>query len=224
MTSDLDSLDFSHSATSDPVKPKMRGWSHAAGAIVAIPATWLLASAAQPGDGTVGAIVYGLSMILLLGVSGTYHVFFWPEEIRAKIRLLDHSMIYVLLGGSYTPFCLMTGDWVSGVVLPVVWVMSLIGILRTLFVPNMRRWVKAFSYVAMGWISLPLVFKWHEALGTDVLAYLLGGGFVYTAGAFVYTQKVPNPWPKTFGYHEVFHVSVLIGCMAHYWAVWLAVT
>ncbi len=224
MTSEHDSLDFSHSATSDSVKPKYRGWSHALGAIIAIPATMYLVAAATPGAGTTSAIVYGISMILLLGVSGTYHVPFWPEEVRAKIRLLDHSMIYVLLGGSYTPFCMMTGDWVSSVVLPVVWVLSLVGILRTLFVPNMRRWVKAMSYVVMGWISLPLVFKWYEALGPEVVAYLLAGGLVYTSGAVVYTRKTPNLWPGSFGYHEIFHLAVLAGCAAHYKAVWLAVT
>jgi len=224
MNTEQDPLNFTHSATSDSEKPKMRGWSHACGAILAVPATWVLVGAAEPGPATTGAVVYGLSMILLLGVSGTYHVPFWPESIRAKLRLLDHSMIYVLLGGSYTPFCLMTGDWVGGVVLPVVWVLSLVGILRTLFVPNMRRWVKAFSYVLMGWISLPLIYKWTESLGTDVVAYLLAGGLVYTAGAVVYTRKQPNPWPTTFGYHEVFHVAVLLGCAAHYKAVWIAVT
>ena len=224
MTSEHDSLDFSHSATSDTIKPRFRGWSHACGAIIALPATVVLASAAQPGSATTAAIVYGVSMILLLGVSGTYHVPFWSEKPRGKIRLLDHSMIYVLLGGSYTPFCLMTGDWVSSVVLPVVWVLSLVGILRTLFVPNMRRWVKSMSYVVMGWVSLPLVFKWYDALGAEVVVYLLVGGLVYTSGAVVYTRKNPNPWPNTFGYHEVFHLAVLVGCVAHYKAVWLAVT
>ena len=110
----------------------------------------MLASVAQSDEGVLGAVVYGVSMVALLGVSGAYHVPFWAETTRARIRLLDHSMIYVLLGGSYTPFCLMTGDWVSSVVLPIVWVLSLVGILRTLFVPNMRRWVKAGSYVLMG--------------------------------------------------------------------------
>ena len=202
----------------------MRGWSHALGALLAIPATWFLTQAAQSDEGFLGALVYGVSMVALLGVSGTYHVPFWSVPARSKLRLIDHSMIYVLLGGSYTPFCLMTGDWVSGVVLPVVWVLSLVGILRTLFVPNMRRWVKAGSYVLMGWISLPLVFKWHAALGTEVIAYLLVGGVIYTAGAVVYTRKKPNLVPGIFGYHEVFHLAVLLGCGFHYWAVWLSVT
>ena len=202
----------------------MRGWSHALGALLAIPATWFLAQEAQSEDGVLGAVVYGVSMTALLGVSGAYHVPFWSAPVRARLRLLDHSMIYVLLGGSYTPFCLMTGDWVSGVVLPMVWVLSLIGILRTLFVPNMRRWVKAGSYVLMGWISLPLVFKWYAVLGATVVTYLLIGGVIYTAGAVVYTRKTPNPVPAVFGYHEVFHLAVLLGCAFHYWAVWLSVT
>ena len=216
-------LDFSHSATNDRVKPKMRGWSHAAAAVLAIPATWLLTSVAQSPEGVLGAIVYGVSMVALLGVSGTYHVPFWPETIRAKLRLLDHSMIYVLLGGSYTPFCLMTGDWVSSVFLPIIWVLCLVGILRTLFVPNMRRWVKAGSYVLMGWISLPLAFKWYEALGAEVLVFLLLGGLIYTGGAVIYTRKKPNLFPGVFGYHEVFHLTVIFGCMFHYWAVWRSV-
>ena len=105
----------------------------------------------------------------------------------------------------------------------MVWIMSICVVLGTLFVPNMRRSVKAGSYVAMGWISLPLAFEWYGALGSTVLALLLVGGVIYTAGAVVYTRKRPNPSPAVFGYHEVFHLAVVIGCAFHFCAVWLAV-
>ncbi len=202
----------------------MRGWSHLLAALLAIPAAYWLVEAAQTDADVMGATVYGATLVMLLGVSAAYHVPYWPSAFRAKMRLLDHSMIYVLLGGSYTPFCLATGGWVQDIVLPAVWFMSIAGVLGTLFVPDMRRSVKAGSYVAMGWISLPLAFKWYAALGPTVLVLLLVGGVVYTAGAVVYTRKRPNPVPSVFGYHEVFHLAVVAGCSFHYAAVWLTVS
>ena len=205
-------------------KPKMRGWSHAIGAVLAVPAVHALVGAARTDDGVLGATVYGLTLILLLGVSATYHVPFWSESVRSKLRLADHSMIYVLLAGSYTPFCLMTGGMVSEVFLPLVYLMSLVGVFGTLFVPDMKRSVKAGSYVLMGWISLPLAYKWYSVLGAQVVALLLAGGVIYTAGAVIYTRKRPDPFPRVFGYHEVFHLAVVAGCTLHYWSVWLTVT
>ena len=205
-------------------KPRMRGWSHAFGAFLAVPAVYFLVDAAQEDAGELGALIYGVTLVMLLGVSATYHVPFWSTAVRAKLRLLDHSMIYVLLGGSYTPFCLLTGGWVKDIVLPMVWIMSIAGVLGTLFVPDMRRSVKAGSYVAMGWISLPLAFEWYAALGQKVLFLLFVGGVIYTAGAVVYTRKSPNPSPAVFGYHEVFHLAVVVGCAVHYAAVWLTVS
>ena len=205
-------------------KPSMRGRIHLAGALIAIPVTIWLALQAQAGVLTIGAITYGTSMVLLLGTSGTYHTVYWPEETRARLQRLDRSMIFVLLGGSYTPFLLAAGGTATSIYLPIVWGLTILGILRTVFLPNGRRWVTTLSYVAMGWISAPLMPSWVSGFGWHVLGLIAGGGIIYTLGAVVYARKTPNPWPATFGYHEIFHVAVILGCVCHCWAVWLVVT
>lgn len=212
------------SSAEDPVKPRLRGWIHATGAVLAIPAVWIMVNAAQPGHLRIGALTYGLSLIFLLSTSGSYHTPNWDPRTRAILRLIDHSMIFVLIGGSYTPFLLASNGDIFTWFLPVIWVMALLGILRTLFLPNVNRWVKSGIYVLMGWAAVPLLGMWITELGNDTVRLLLGGGLIYTVGAVIYAKQWPNPWPKTFGYHEIFHIAVVLGSVCHYWAVWRVVT
>ncbi len=194
-----------------------------AGALLAIPTVIWLTIAAQAGLLTVGALTYGISLILLLGTSGTYHTHYWPEETRSRLQRLDRSMIFVLIGGSYTPFLLAAGGTAVSVYLPIIWVLTLIGILRTTLLPNGKRWVTALSYVAMGWIIVPLMPSWVEGFGWEVPSLIAAGGVIYTLGAVVYAKRWPNPWPATFGYHEIFHVAVILGSVCHFIAVWMVV-
>lgn len=212
-----------NSSIDDPIKPRMRGWIHLISAFVAAPFGVLLVQHAQPGHLSTGAALYAISLVLLLGTSGTYHTPTWSDRTRTFLRLLDHSMIFVLIGGSYSPFLLgIDLDWVSWV-LPGIWIMAFLGILRTVFLPNINRFLKSAIYVLMGWIAAPLMVPFHAAYGDLVLALLLIGGLAFTGGALIYARQTPNPWPETFGYHEIFHVSVVLGSICHYVAVWLVV-
>jgi hemolysin III len=210
--------------TAEPIKPRLRGRIHLAGAVLAIPLAIWLGLQAKGGLYTVGAVTYGVSLVLLLATSGTYHTPQWSEKARDRMQRLDRSMIFVLLGGSYTPFLLAAGGTATRVYLPIIWGLVTVGILRTVFLPNGRRWITTLSYVALGWISAPLMPSWVAAFGWDVLWLIGGGGIIYTLGGVVYAKRTPNPWPETFGYHEVFHVAVILGSACHCWAVWQVVS
>ena len=219
MTEAVDDIAISSSAN-DQRRPRMRGWIHLLSAFASIPCGAILIQHAQPGPSTAGATLFAVSLSLLLLTSGTYHTFTWSERPRAILRLLDHSMIFMLLGGSYSPFLLgLQTDWAL-YALPAVWFLVVLGILRTLFFPNISRWLKSLIYVAMGWMAVPMMKPFYDAYGGTVLMLLLIGGVAYTGGAVIYTKKTPNPWPRMFGYHEIFHVGVVIGCLCHYVAVW----
>ena len=212
------------SSARDAIKPRFRGWVHAGSAILAIPAVWILVAASQPGHLRVGALVFGLTMIFLLSVSGSYHTPQWSDQTMAILRLIDHCMIFVFVGGTYTPFLLASKGDIFQWFLPVVWLMALLGILRTIFIPDVKRWIKAGFYMMMGWMALPLVSLWVRELGWETVNLLLIGGVIYTTGGVMYAKQKPNPWPETWGYHECFHLAVVVGCAFHYWAVWRVVT
>lgn len=171
-----------------------------------------------------GALTYAASLVLLLGFSGAYHTPTWSDRPRAALRMIDHSMIFILIGGSYTPFLLATNDDTFSFALPLVWIIATLGILRTLFLPNINRFLKSSIYVAMGWMAVPLMKPWWESFGIEVVVLLLMGGVSFTVGALIYARRWPDPWPSTFGYHEIFHVSVVFGSVCHFIAVWRVVT
>jgi len=212
------------SAVDDPIKPSLRGWIHLVSGILAIPPVWVLVTAATPGHLRSGALIYGLSLIFLLTISGSYHTPSWSSDTRAIMRLIDHSMIFVMIGGSFTPFLLACSADIYSWFLPIIWLMALAGILRMLFFPNVSRWIKSGIYMVMGWSAIPMMGLWAEGLGIKTVALLLIGGAFSTVGGIIYAKRNPNPWPMTFGYHEIFHVTVVLACIFHYWAVWRAVT
>ena len=212
------------SSADDPIKPRMRGWVHSGAAALSIPAVVVIVMNAQPGPLRWGALTFGLALLFMFSTSGSYHTPDWSDDTRAILRIIDHCMIFVLLGGTYTPFMLASQGDIFSWFLPLVWLMALGGIIRTLFFPNVRRWVKAGTYVVMGWMAVPLMGLWLSELGTQVVGLLLAGGVIYTLGAVIYTKQQPNTWPETWGYHEYFHVAVVLGAILHYAAVWLVVT
>lgn len=213
----------STSAAEDPSRPRLRGWVHLIGAFVAVPFGAALVQEASPGPRTAGAALYAVSLVMLLATSGVYHTITWAPAPRRILRLLDHSMIFILLGGSYSPFLLgMEAGW-THTAFAAVWGLVTLGILRTVFLPNISRWLKSMIYVVMGWMAVPMMGEFHDAYGSEVLTLLLLGGIAYTGGAVIYARRAPNPWPKTFGYHEIFHVGVIAGSICHYVAVWRVV-
>lgn len=167
-------------------------------------------------------IVYGMSLIFLFSASATYHTVRAKNKVLEIFRKIDHAAIFVLIAGTYTPFCVnaFTGFWKWGM-LSIIWSLALIGIIVKIFPAGIRapRWLNAGIYVLMGWISVTAAGQMLAALPTWVFVWLIIGGVVYTLGAVVYATKIFNFVPGVFGFHEVWHIFVLLAAMAHFVAV-----
>jgi hemolysin III len=162
-------------------------------------------------------LIYGLSLILMLSASATYHLVNARPTIIAWLRKMDHTSIYLLIAGSYTPICVhfFTGFWSNGF-LAIIWGMALVGIIVKLFVIRAPRWVTAGIYLLMGWLSILAVGEMLTRMPAQALVWLALGGLAYTLGAIVYILKKPDFIPGVFGFHEVWHIFVILGCLAHF--------
>jgi hemolysin III len=203
------------------IKPRLRGIPDLAATIIIVPAAAFLMGMARPGGATTGAVVYTISLAFLFGMSTTYHVPMWPLHVRAWLRRADHSAIYVLIAGSYTPVCLHALDPALGMpILWAVWGFAILGLAKSMLWPTSPRWLNTVVYVAMGWSILPVVPElWREA-GLFFVAMIGAGGLLYTIGAVIYAKKLLDVRPATFGYHEVFHLFVIAAAACHYAAMW----
>jgi hemolysin III len=203
-----------------PVKPRLRGVVHQWSFFFALVAGSILVVLAPAGRATAACAVYAVALAGLLGTSALYHRIDWRPGARAWMRRLDHSMIFVLIAGTYTPFAaLVLSDPLDDVVLAGVWGGAAAGILFTMLWVSAPNWLTAAVYVALGWFSLVAIAEITERAGVGALALLAGGGLAYTAGAVVYARRRPDPRPTVFGYHEVFHVLVVLAALAHFIAV-----
>ena len=164
--------------------------------------------------------IYGISLILLFAASATYHMVKAGPKIIAILRKLDHSAIYLLIAGTYTPFCavMFTGFWKWGL-LVIIWSLALIGIVVKMFIMNAPRWLSAGVYVMMGWLCIAAIGEMLRVLPVGALVWLLIGGVVYTVGAIVYITKALDFLPGKFGFHEVWHIFVILGALAHFIAI-----
>ncbi|HEX8743647.1 MAG TPA: hemolysin III family protein [Thermoleophilaceae bacterium] len=200
------------------VKPRLRGVSHMYGALVSIPLGVALVVAAPNGRATVAALIYAVAVTGLLTTSATYHRIDWRRpRARAWMRRLDHSMIFVLIAGTYTPFSLLVLDGtLATAVLIAVWAGAFGGIVLNLVWTTAPKWVTATVYVALGWVAVIAMPELAQRLGAVGVALLMGGGLLYTAGAVIYAAQRPNPRPAVFGYHEIFHALVLAAAAAHF--------
>lgn len=200
-------------------RPALRGMLHLMAAVAAtLGAAWLLFIAGSP-TGYVGAAIFGASLMLLYGTSATYHGFTWRPSWRRIVKRLDHAMIFVLIGGTYTPFCLDVNLAWGIPMLSVVWGLAGAGALLKLVWPDAPRWLSVSLYVGLGWVALVAASEIVARYAGGPLALLVSGGVLYTLGGVVYAIGRPNPWPRIFGYHEVFHALVVAGSAAHYSAV-----
>ncbi|HEX2979287.1 MAG TPA: hemolysin III family protein [Anaerolineaceae bacterium] len=165
-------------------------------------------------------VVYALSLVGLFSASGIYHSVTAQPKVIEVLRKIDHSAIYVLIAGTYTPFCIIsfTGFWHWGL-LALIWTLALVGIVVKVFVINTPRWVTAGLYVIMGWLSIFAVQEFLLRLSPASFAWLLAGGILYTLGAGIYITKKGNFYPGVFGFHELWHIFVLLGAAAHFVAV-----
>ena len=195
--------------------------THWAGAILALAG---LIALLIVGWGTplkvVSLIIYGVSLIFLFSASATYHMVQVKDKALEIFRKVDHAAIYCLIAGTYTPFCInaFTGFWKWGM-LTIIWSLAIIGIVIKVFIIRSPRWLNAGIYVAMGWLCVGASGQLLAALPAWVLTWLIIGGVTYTLGAVVYSTKMFNFVPGVFGFHEVWHIFVLLAAAAHFVAV-----
>ncbi len=200
--------------------PMFRGVSHRAMFIVALTLAPIMIVAA-PGVGPRLVIAfYTLSIAALFGVSALYHRVPWSPRVRRAMQRLDHAVIFVAIGGTYTPVALFAlSPWASKLVLALVWGGAAVGVFMRVRFTDASKAVVALPYLVVGWCLMAVVADaWHH-LGVAGFLLLLVGGLAYTAGALVFAFQRPDPWPATFGFHEVFHVLTVAGAALHYVAI-----
>lgn len=164
--------------------------------------------------------IYGVSLIAMFSASATYHMVRVKDKVLEIFRKIDHAAIFLLIAGTYTPFCVnaFTGFWKWGM-LTIIWSLAIIGIVIKVFIIRSPRWLNAGIYVAMGWLCVGASGQLLAALPAWVLTWLIIGGVTYTLGAVVYSTKMFNFVPGVFGFHEVWHIFVLLAAAAHFVAV-----
>jgi hemolysin III len=201
-----------------PSKPRMRGVSHEWAFFVSVPlGLWLVVSAPS-GRAALAVGIYALSVALLFGSSALYHRITWASAAaRRWMRRIDHSAIFVLIAGTYTPFALLTLDGTLGTaILVAVWVGAAAGIVMTMLWIDAPKWLTAIVYVALGWVAVAAFPGMLDRLGVVAVGLVAVGGALYTAGAVIYALGRPDPVPTVFGYHEIFHVLVIAAAALQY--------
>jgi hemolysin III len=208
-------------------KPRMRGWLHQYAFFVALGCGIVLCliAATRPGwTPLVSCVVYSVTVCGLFGISALYHRRVWSERGFQVMRRLDHSMIFVFIAGTYTPFCLLLLSSRSAtIMLLVVWGGALAGVAVKLIWPHAPRWVSAPLYLGLGWVAVAILPDILHQGGVTALVLLVIGGLVYSVGAVFYALRRPNPWPTVFGHHEFFHACTLIAALCHHIAIYFAV-
>ncbi|MEO6703270.1 MAG: hemolysin III family protein [Jatrophihabitantaceae bacterium] len=209
------------------LKPRLRGWLHLYAALVSLAAgaVLVIVSGALRGDRAgLPTSVYALTVTMLFGTSALYHRRGWSPSAHGLMKRLDHSMIFVFIAGTYTPFAALTlPRTLSAAVLIVVWTGAIFGVILQTAWPDAPRLISVPLYIGLGWVAVVLLPELLHSFGVATLVLIATGGIIYTLGALAYGFKRPNPYPATFGYHEVFHLCTLVAAACHYIAVWLAV-
>jgi hemolysin III len=200
--------------------PLLRGVTHAWAFWFALVAAIALVVAAPGGDARLAAAVYGVGLCALFGGSGLYHRWRWDPRWRPILRRIDHSTIFVFIAASYTPVALLVLDgWLQAVVLAGVWVGALAGVVFSVVWIEAPRWLVAGTYLGLGWVAIATLPELLDRLPAAPLVLFAVGGVLYSLGATVYARQRPDPWPRTFGYHEVFHVFVIAAAATHFVAI-----
>jgi hemolysin III len=182
----------------------------------------LLWSVAESGAPRLAVVVYLLGVGAMLAVSAAYHVPEWAETARGRLRRADHSAIFLGIAGTYTPLLMVATDgWFRITMLVAIWAGATAGIAIANIWIHARPWVVATPYVVLGWVAVVLLPA-LLGLSTIVTGLVIAGGVAYTLGAVVYARKRPDPWPRVFGFHELFHALTVVAVAAHWTSIWLA--
>ena len=205
------------------VKPRLRGWIHTGMAPVSLVAGIVLVVLAPTATAKISTAVFALSALVLFTCSAVYHRGTWSPRAFAVLRRLDHSNIFLLIAGTYTPLAVLLLDRdTATTLLVIVWTGAAVGIAARLLWLSAPRWVYVPTYVALGFVALGFLPDFWRSGGPAVVWLVLGGGLAYVIGAVVYGTKRPNPSPRWFGFHEIFHVGTVVGYVCHYIAVSIA--
>ncbi len=214
----------SSSVTPAHERPTLRGWMHVAAFVLAIPGGILLIVLARSASATVGASIYMAALLLGFGTSAGYHRLARKERTQQLMQRLDHSMIFVLIAGSYTPICLLGLPPAWGIpILCVAWVGAIAGVVLKQVAFERLKWLEYALYPILGWIVVVATPALFEGLTTTELSLLLAGGLLYTVGIPVLVREKPDPWPNTFGYHEIWHTFTVAAAGCHFATITLLV-
>ncbi len=169
--------------------------------------------------------IFGATLLMMYTASSLYHAMNLSEKGIANMRRIDHVMIFLLIAGTYTPFCLvrLRGAW-GWTLFGLVWSMALIGIVLKIFFMNIPRWISTAIYLVMGWLCVAAIYPLSKTLEAASLIWLITGGLFYSVGAVIYGLKRPNPYPNFLGFHEIWHLFVLAGSFCHFWSVFRYLT
>ena len=209
-------------------KPRLRGWIHVYAAVIAAIAGAALVSVSWSVESTragIATLVYTLTIVAMFTVSGTYHRVNWTSPSARKwMKRLDHSMIFIFIAGSYTPFALLALPERSGWILFwIAWGGAAAGVALKMCWPSAPRWVGVPLYLLLGWVAVWFIVPIMNGAGIAAMVLLIVGGALYSVGGVLYALKWPNPWPTTFGHHEFFHACTAVAAICHYIAMWFAV-
>lgn len=203
------------------VKPKLRGVSHEWAFFISLGFGAALIILAKTPKATLAVAIYAVSLSALFGTSALYHRVNWTRpRVRLWMRRLDHSMIFFLIAGTYTPFALLVLHGpLAEAILAVVWIGAIAGAIVEMVWIHHPKWVAALIYLSLGWVAVAAFPELWSQMGVAGTLLVAVGGLLYTAGAVVYATQRPNPNPAIFGYHEVFHLFVIAAAIAHFSAV-----
>ena len=199
------------------VKDPISALTHFIGLLAVMPVFVCMLDRSDSMIKSIGLTIFGISLILLYGASTIYHTLKLSAEKTALLRRIDHMMIFVLIAGTYTPVCLVTLAGKFGyILLALIWCIAVAGVFMKIFWMNAPRWLSTMVYVVMGWLSITAFVPLMKTVGWGGFGVLLAGGIAYTLGAVIYALKKPNlAILKSFGFHEIFHVFVMIGSGFH---------
>ncbi|OUZ12728.1 DNA-binding protein [Aeromicrobium sp. PE09-221] len=213
----LDDVSERFQAGVEVIKPKLRGWLHLATAPLAFFSFIVMLVIADDPLARVGAAVFMVSSLALFVVSAVYHTGRWHENVQRALKRIDHSNIFIMIAGSYTPFSLLLlSGRHAAIMLSLVWGGALLGVLFKVFWLSAPRWIYVPLYLLLGWAAVLYWPEFVDAAPTTVLVLMIVGGVLYTLGALVYGFKRPNPFPHWYGFHEVFHSLTIAAFIVHY--------
>lgn len=205
---------------SEMIVPRLRGVSHVAAFCLAVVAAVVIVGLAPAGRATVAVAIYGAALAALFGGSALYHRWPGPPRFKPVLQRIDHSTIFVFIAASYTPIALMVlRGPLAWVILGIAWLGAAAGVAFSLGWIHAPRVVHAGSYLILGWLAVIAIPQLLGELGVAPLVLLGAGGVLYSVGAIIYASQRPDPWPRTFGFHEIFHALVIAAAAAQYTAV-----